>query len=95
MLNFGNAIKAYRTKEGLTQDQLAKKLGIEPTYLSVLERGRKDPSVALLKKTAKILDIAPEVIVWDAIEVDAEMSAQDRKIIEMAKVLVKHYFRAG
>lgn len=94
MLNFGNAIKAYRTKEGLTQEALAKKLGIEPTYLSALERGRKDPSVALLKKTAKVLGVAPEVIVWDAIDVDADMNAQDRKIVEMAKVLVKHYFRA-
>lgn len=92
MINFGVAIKNYRVKEGLTQENLAKKLGIESTYLSALENGRKDPSVSLMRKTAKVLKIAPEVIVWDSIEIGSDISAEDRKIVEMAKVLVKHYF---
>lgn len=37
----GKRIKEYRIKAGLTQEELAEKVGISPNYLSAIERGVK------------------------------------------------------
>jgi len=47
---------SYRRKElGLTQAQLAEKMGIEPETLSRFERGKHLPSLATLEKLADLL----------------------------------------
>lgn len=43
-------IRGIRTKSGKTQLEFAKELGIEPTYLSKIEKGKKIPSRKLLLK---------------------------------------------
>jgi transcriptional regulator with XRE-family HTH domain len=37
--SFGQAIRHYRTQAGLTQDELAERVGMDRTYLSRLESG--------------------------------------------------------
>lgn len=51
-------IKQYREKAGLTQEQLAKRVGITSVYLCYLENGqKKNPSISLLKKIAIELNV--------------------------------------
>jgi transcriptional regulator with XRE-family HTH domain len=51
-------IKQYREKAGLTQEQLAKKVGITSVYLCYLENGQKrNPSIPLLRKIAIELNV--------------------------------------
>lgn len=51
-------IKKYREKAGLTQEQLAEKVGITQVYLCYLENGqKKNPSITLLSKIATALKI--------------------------------------
>lgn len=38
--SFAMAVKAYRTREGLTQEQLAEKLGLKKSYISNIENKR-------------------------------------------------------
>ena len=49
-----NNLKEYRLKKGLTQYDAAKILGVTVTYVSLLERGERTPSFALLKKLAEL-----------------------------------------
>lgn len=49
-----NNLKEYRLKKGLTQYDAAKMLGVTVTYVSLLERGERTPSFALLKKLAEL-----------------------------------------
>jgi transcriptional regulator with XRE-family HTH domain len=37
--SFGQAIRHYRTQAGLSQEQLAERVGVDRTYLSGLENG--------------------------------------------------------
>jgi transcriptional regulator with XRE-family HTH domain len=37
----GRALAALRAQTGITQEQLAGRLGIDPTYVSQVERGRR------------------------------------------------------
>lgn len=49
-------IKEAREKIGLTQKELSTKVSITREYLSALENGHYNPSIALLKKIAHELN---------------------------------------
>lgn len=55
----GRAIKMSRVGADLTQGELAEKAGISVSYLSLLERGKRDPSVSTVCKIAEALEIPP------------------------------------
>jgi transcriptional regulator with XRE-family HTH domain len=48
-------IRRLRLDRGLTQEALAVDAGIDRTYVSRLERGLENPSVAVLEKLARAL----------------------------------------
>lgn len=52
----GKNIKDHRKKSGLTQEQLAELCEFDPTYISLLERGRRNPPFSTLVKIAKHLN---------------------------------------
>lgn len=56
------AIINARQKHGLTQKKLAEKLGTKQSVISRLERGKANPSVAILKKLAEALDSDLQII---------------------------------
>ena len=56
-----NKIRYYRrTHEGLTQEQLAKEVGVTRQTIIALERGKYNPSVVLALKLAKALGATVE-----------------------------------
>ena len=55
---FGECIFNLRTKEGLSQAQLAKKLGVSDKAISKWENGKAKPRVEMLKKLSNVLNIA-------------------------------------
>lgn len=62
----GQNLKKYRLKKGLTQEFLAEKVGIHPTYVGKLESGKNNPSVKMLYKITRTLEIKlPELFDFD------------------------------
>lgn len=53
----GARIKELRKQAGLSQDQLAERVGIEPKYLSRIEVGGCYPSVVVLEHVADSLAV--------------------------------------
>ncbi len=53
----GHNIRLYRQKKGLTQEALAVKAKMNRPYLSDMEQGTKNPSLDMLDRIAKALDI--------------------------------------
>lgn len=51
----GGALRGYRAREGLTQQQLARKSGIKQSHLSEMERNKRPIGVKVAKKLAKVL----------------------------------------
>lgn len=51
-------LREARQARGLGLRQLAVKAQVDPSYLSRIERGKQDPSVAVLKRLAKALGLA-------------------------------------
>lgn len=48
-------IKEAREKQGLTQEQVAKKAGIDTNYYARVERGDPEPRIEIINKIAKAL----------------------------------------
>lgn len=55
--NLGKNIKAERIRCGLTQFELAEKVCISESSLSLIERGRQTPSVFVVYDIAGVLNI--------------------------------------
>ncbi|MFL6604554.1 MAG: helix-turn-helix domain-containing protein [Steroidobacteraceae bacterium] len=53
--DFGDALRARRKAEGLTQSDLAEKASLHRTYVSELERGLKEPGFHVLRKLVRAL----------------------------------------
>lgn len=49
------ALYDYRHKAGMTQEQLAEKLGVTPSCITMWETGNRKPDIINLKKLARIL----------------------------------------
>jgi transcriptional regulator with XRE-family HTH domain len=60
---FGAALRSLREERSLSQEALAERAGIHRTYVSLLERGLKAPTLIVLIDIAVALDVAPSRIV--------------------------------
>ena len=57
-LLLGNAIKEQRNAQGLSQEELAARAGLHRTYVSEVERGERNPSIASIEKLAQALKVS-------------------------------------
>ena len=62
---FGRALKRWREKRGLTQEQLAHDAGITTSYANQVEKGKKAPTLTVILKLARALDITPAELLPD------------------------------
>lgn len=53
---FGQRVAYLRKEAGITQEELAFRTNISPSYLSAIERGITDTTISTLKRLAKALD---------------------------------------
>ncbi|MDI6810484.1 MAG: helix-turn-helix transcriptional regulator [archaeon] len=59
-------IKEFRARYDLTQEELAKKVGVRRETILFLEKGRYNPSLILAHKIAKVLNTTiDELFIFD------------------------------
>lgn len=56
---FGLRIRNLRKKKSLSQEDLADRAGLHPTYVGGVERGERNPSLESILKIARALEISP------------------------------------
>jgi transcriptional regulator with XRE-family HTH domain len=59
---FGKALKEFREGLGLSQERLGFESGCHRTYISLLERGKKSPSLGTIVRLASALGVLPSEI---------------------------------
>ncbi len=74
----GRNIKNFRLMKKFTQNNLAKMVGVSPSYIANIERGKKVPSLELLEKIANILEVGPDTLLAQP---DDLISIELRKLI--------------
>ena len=75
-MNIGNAIKDLRQQKGLKQTDFAAQCGLSQYYLSSIEKGRKEPTLSILKQIANALSIPMPVLVFFSLD---QMDVDDNK----------------
>ena len=60
---FGEVIKELRTQKKLSQEKLALDSDIDRTYLSLLERGLRNPTLRVVFALAKTLELSSSELV--------------------------------
>jgi DNA-binding XRE family transcriptional regulator len=80
MFDLARIIKLMRVNSNLNQGELAEILGVTKTYISLLENGRKEPSLSLVKCFSKHFKIPLWLLLWDGFELPENHTSADLKI---------------
>ncbi|MCG7315149.1 helix-turn-helix domain-containing protein [Priestia flexa] len=62
---FGIVIKKYRLGRSMSQERLAFEADLDRTFISLLERGKRKPTINTLFSISKVLEVRPHKIVKD------------------------------
>jgi transcriptional regulator with XRE-family HTH domain len=62
---FGQAVRERRLELGYTQEDLSDIAQFDRTYISMVERGVRNPALLNIVRLAKALKVAPAVLVKD------------------------------
>ncbi len=54
---FGNRVRSVRTEKKLSQERLAERAEIDPTYISGIERGLRNPGIKNVVRIARALGV--------------------------------------
>lgn len=70
---FGRAVRRRREGQGLSQEAFAVKAGIHRTYVSSIELGKVQVSIAIAQKLADALEVTQSRL-WRDVEQDRQKS---------------------
>lgn len=78
----GEYVRSLRSSAGLTQQELADRVGISASMLSLIESARREPTIRLLKDIARVLGIPSAALFAVALDdaTDGDDSPLARKL---------------
>lgn len=56
---FGSNVRRWRKLRGLSQETLAERAQLHPTYVSGVESGNRNPTIKVVGRIADALDVEP------------------------------------
>ena len=62
-VQFGKVLREIRKAKGLTQEQLGFEADLRRTFVSLLELGQQQPTLATILKLSKALEIKPSELI--------------------------------
>jgi transcriptional regulator with XRE-family HTH domain len=83
-MNLGQAIKLIRTANGFKQKEIARKTNVTANYLSLIEGGKREPSISFLNRLAGVLGVPVGVFfLWQESRQRKKATAQLDKIRDL------------
>lgn len=68
MLNLGLRFKLFRVCSGLKQRDVADTLDVSVNYVSMIERGKREPTLSYLRKFAALVKAPASILLWEPAE---------------------------
>ncbi|MGY4688659.1 helix-turn-helix domain-containing protein [Salibacterium sp. K-3] len=62
---FGMILREYRNRSGYSQEQLALLCGLDRTYIGLLERGKRKPTITTIFSLSYSLKVKPNIFIKD------------------------------
>ena len=95
-MDYGRAIRVVRSAHGLSQRQLAGRIGVSPSHLSLIESGKRDPSLKVLEEIAGTLAVPMHLLTLLASDVgDVDDPNHAEQIADVAKALLRVLVEKG
>jgi transcriptional regulator with XRE-family HTH domain len=69
---FGKIVRNLRKEKKLSQEQLALNCGLDRTFISLLERGQRQPSLRSILSIASSLGLPPDQLVKSTVQLMTE-----------------------
>ena len=85
MVNFGIKLKELRLKSGLTQKQLADRLGLTKSVISYYELQERYPSPDILMKLSTIFDVTTDYLLGLEAKPTIDVSGLDENDIDLLR----------
>lgn len=60
---FGKVLRELRVEKNISQEKLAEYCELDRTYISLLERGQRQPTITTIFKLAKALNLSPSALI--------------------------------
>lgn len=98
LTTFGQRLRYLRRKQGLTLAELGRRVDRAPSLLSLLENGKREPRVSLLRSLATALDVSLEELVSrtpPTRRAELEIALRDAQQDPLYADLALPYLRAG
>lgn len=70
-MNLGLTIRTVRKSKGISQQELASKANISRSYLSLIEKGKCNPSLETMTNLSNVLEIPFPVISFLSMDIDS------------------------
>jgi transcriptional regulator with XRE-family HTH domain len=68
---FGEKLRTLRRRHDMTLKELAREFGFTShSYISAIEFGKKQPSIELVVRIAKLFNVSTDQLLLDELEVD-------------------------
>ena len=99
----GQNIRPYRTRKKLRQEDLAELTDLSVTYIGMVERGEKIPSLETFINILNALEVSADVVLADVLKTGYEVKssliaekistlapAERDKVLDVVNTLIKH-----
>lgn len=80
----GEALRLVRVFHDCKLGELAEAIGMSPSYISEIEKGKKTPSLSTLNKYAEFFDTSVSALLFFSEELDKEDRGLLRKSVHVA-----------
>ena len=60
---FGRKVRKLREEQGYSQEGFASEVGIHRTYIGGIERGERNPTLTMIARIAKALNVKPSDLI--------------------------------
>ena len=88
-MDYGRALKVARAISGLQQKELAERAGLDASYLSLIEVGKRKPSLSAIAKLSKALELPQHLFMLLASEPDDLSIADPNELQRAAESLAR------
>jgi transcriptional regulator with XRE-family HTH domain len=62
---FAELLQKARAKSGITQEELARRVRLTREYISLLEHGKRTPTILVFIRLARALDVSPADLITE------------------------------
>ncbi|NGP75627.1 helix-turn-helix transcriptional regulator [Balneolaceae bacterium YR4-1] len=87
-MKFGDAIYTVRKQKNMSQDKFSKLIGVDQSYLSLLENNKKRPSTKLLEEISNSINIPLPILLFYSIS-EEDVKNDKRELFRLVYPQIK------